>query len=505
MVVEEACDEARSPMRLAPLLIAALFVLACSAEGDALLRKVHRTDAAAATEPDGHDGHDDGYHHNETESHNETDHGHDDEHDEHEEHEGQFDPVARLLSRVSEGRANMTEKEFEAVFEHVIVERSSVAYGEEGHEHGHRRRRSLRRAKRVARRAGHAKRSAGLACQTARELFAQHDADGSNALEASELPGAFAHSFVLLDQGCFAATCNSEPSTSQTWGFGFLSVVIISLVGFLAVVLLPVKSQAIKHHVLITLVAFGFGAIAGDLLFHILPALFAVHSHEEEGAAAVDANMFVWRMAVVFAAFVVFFVLERIILQVFRGRAEGHSHLGEPTGPEHETAENLKLDLRQITSLGWMNLISDGLHNFVDGLALGAAWSVSLSLGLGTSLAILFHEIPQEISDFSILVRAGFPRRWALVANFLSAVPAFLGLVIAIPIAESANDAQMWVLAITAGGFVYIAFVLLLPELLAKRLSLLHQLEVTIGMAVGFVALLLIAVYEENIVYGFCL
>lgn len=123
---------------------------------------------------------------------------------------------------------------------------------------------------------------------------------------------------------------------------------------------------------------------------------------------------------------------------------------------------------------------------------------------LGTSLAILFHEIPQEISDFSILVKSGFPRRWALIFNLLSGIPAILGLVIAIPISQAAANAQYWVLCVTAGGFFYIAFVLLLPELLSHRFAIMHQLEVSFGMVLGFVALLLLAIYEEQIVFRFC-
>lgn len=229
-------------------------------------------------------------------------------------------------------------------------------------------------------------------------------------------------------------------------------------------------------------------------------------------------------MCVVMASFICFYALDRLISALFARRGEVHSHTHMANAPDHshpdlsqldpelsssnnsseEFGNNKKLDLKLITSLGWMNLFSDGIHNFVDGIALGAAWSVSLSLGLGTSLAILFHEIPQEISDFSILVKSGFPRRWALLFNLFSGIPAILGLVIAIPIAQAAESAQYWVLAVTAGGFFYIAFVLLLPELLARQFSVAHQLEVSFGMILGFVALLLLAIYEEQIVFRFC-
>ncbi len=419
----------------------------------------------------------------------------------------------------------MTEAEFESVFDHLVVEHARVAFGgeeEEGHEdHGHDRRRHRSPSSRFSRR------DTGIACQSASQVFANADLNRDLVLAGSELVEAFAQVATLRLFNCFAVNCNVKPTSAQTWGLGFASVIVITLVSFLAVVILPISKTRVAHHVLTTLVAFGFGAIAGDTIFHILPFLFELHGHG--GSSSADANRFSYRMAVVFAAFLAFYVLDRIITAFFAARGKLHTHTHTADGQSHDDSEGRvadadtakskstssahpgeikeeasKLNLRAISSLGWMNLFSDGVHNFVDGLALGAAWSVSLSLGLGTSLAILFHEIPQEISDFSILVRAGFPRRWALVVNALSGLPAILGLVIAIPIAESAQDAQMWVLAVTAGGFFYISWTLLIPDLMARRVGLAHQLEVSLGMAVGFLALILLAVYEDDIIFGFC-
>ena len=438
-----------------------------------------------------------------------------------------FDPVDRLLARVSGSRPNVTYEEFEQVYEHVVVERAVVAFGEEeqhdGHEHRVGGSRHVKKSVAVV-----IARAEQTSCYSAEDLFKSSDVNGDGVLSNIEMAEAFSAMGAMRVASCFVASCNVKPTSAQVWGFGFLSVIIITLVGFVAVVILPVKSARIAHHVLTTLVAFGFGAIAGDTIFHILPVLFALHDHSEGVSGATDRNAFSYRMAVVMAAFLLFYGMDRLISAYFAVRGIVHTHTHTADGNSHEDEHSSEserstsnsglstedtevikeatvLNLHAITSLGWMNLFSDGVHNFVDGLALGAAWSVSLSLGLGTALAILFHEIPQEISDFSILVRAGFPRRWALVVNFLSGLPAIIGLVIAIPIAESAQDAQIWVLAITAGGFFYISFVLLIPDLLSRKLSLLHQLEVTFGMTVGFLALILIAVYEDDIVFGFCI
>ena len=104
-------------------------------------------------------------------------------------------------------------------------------------------------------------------------------------------------------------------------------------------------------------------------------------------------------------------------------------------------------------------------HNFVDGLAIGSAYSQSLSMGLSTSLAVAFHEIPQELGDYGVLIKAGFTKPWALAFNFITACTAFLGVIIGLGVGGAVNDANKWILAFTAGGFFYIALADLMPEL----------------------------------------
>jgi zinc transporter ZupT len=157
---------------------------------------------------------------------------------------------------------------------------------------------------------------------------------------------------------------------------------------------------------------------------------------------------------------------------------------------------------KAVQAMGWLALISDGFHNFVDGLALGAAWSFSLPLGLGTSIAIFCHEVPQELGDFAVLVEAGLSRGAALIWNLISALPAILGLVIAIPISE-ATGAQPWFLAITAGAFLYIGFGTLIPELVKPK-GWKMTVASLLAMSVGFLILVILAVYEENLLFAFC-
>src|SRR3990167_7091910 len=96
-----------------------------------------------------------------------------------------------------------------------------------------------------------------------------------------------------------------------------------------------------------------------------------------------------------------------------------------------------------------LNLVGDGFHNLIDGLIIGAAYLVDMRLGIATTMAVAFHEIPQEIGDFAILIHSGFSKTRALVLNFISALVAVIGVL----------------LVFTAGGFIYIATVDLIPEL----------------------------------------
>jgi zinc transporter ZupT len=122
-----------------------------------------------------------------------------------------------------------------------------------------------------------------------------------------------------------------------------------------------------------------------------------------------------------------------------------------------------------ILTVGWLNLVSDAVHNFVDGIAIGASFSFSLEVGLATSIAIFFHELPQELADYAILIHAGFTKPQALLLNLLTALTAVLGAVIGLAVGTNALDGSRWLLAFTAGNFLYIA--------LADMVQSLHQLR----------------------------
>ena len=123
-----------------------------------------------------------------------------------------------------------------------------------------------------------------------------------------------------------------------------------------------------------------------------------------------------------------------------------------------------------------MNLLADGAHNFIDGAIIGASYVVSLHVGIATTLAVVFHEIPHELGNFFVLLYAGFTKRKALFFNFVSAVFAILGTVISLLVGSRVADFSSVMLPLAAGGFIYIAGSDLVPEL---------NKESTLGKSVG--------------------
>jgi zinc and cadmium transporter len=105
------------------------------------------------------------------------------------------------------------------------------------------------------------------------------------------------------------------------------------------------------------------------------------------------------------------------------------------------------------------------VHNFIDGMIIGASYLISMPVGIATTIAVALHEIPQEIGDFGVLIRGGFSRRKALMFNFFSALTALLGLVIVFSFYEFLNQINMFIIPFAVGGFIYIAGADLIPEL----------------------------------------
>jgi zinc and cadmium transporter len=218
---------------------------------------------------------------------------------------------------------------------------------------------------------------------------------------------------------------------SATTLYAVASVVLVSVVSLVGILGVAVSERRLKR-VLFILVSLAAGGLLGDAFIHLLP-----HSYEKPRTGVSTA-------VCVLAGIWVFFALEKFL----RWR---HEHV-------------VATDSR-IHPVGYLNLIADGLHNLIDGLLIGASYLAGLRVGLATTLAVILHEIPQEIGDFGVLVQAGFTRTRALLFNLVSASVAIAGTVVALLIGQRIERFTAVMLPLAAGGFVYIAGSDLLPEL----------------------------------------
>lgn len=215
-------------------------------------------------------------------------------------------------------------------------------------------------------------------------------------------------------------------------------VSVISLIGVFALSL----NEATLDRILFFLVSFASGAILGAAFFDLLPEAIEL------------GKGFGWEsqtIGYIVLGFVLFYLLERFIYFF-----HGDPHKAHCPPPEETSG---------ISEFAILNLVGDGAHNFLDGMLIAVSFGVSVSLGIAASIAIIFHELPQEIGDFSVLLYGGFSRTKALVFNFISALTAIVGVIFAHFYTNRVPGFNPFLIALTAGGFIYIAAVELIPQI----------------------------------------
>ncbi len=165
-----------------------------------------------------------------------------------------------------------------------------------------------------------------------------------------------------------------------------------------------------------------------------------------------------------------------------------HTIVPHPTRADHPSNGEIKV-------AGYLNLAADFTHNFTDGLAIGASYLAGRNVGMITTVTILLHEVPHEIGDFAILIQSGCPKRKAMFLQLITAVGAIGGTICGL-LAEGGDTAAVgWVLPFTAGGFIYIATVSVIPELL-KDTSVKQSILEILALFVGIGMMVLIAYME---------
>lgn len=377
-------------------------------------------------------------------------------------------------------------------------------------------------------------------CLSAQDIMAVY----GMSEQAGVTPDDWARLSPALLQQQLSGACSPQPtlptqdqlSQAERYLYGSLATLLICLCSVLGLLLLVCASCRItSHYVIQAFLSMAVGALTGDALLHLMPKVLGLHTHDGEDPGLQTT----WHLLAVLGGLYAFFLFESLFNLLLPLDPEdpkdgacshGHSHGGHSHGVSLQLApsdrrqpkqlhEGSRADLvaeedpellspeprrlsPELRLLPWVITLGDAVHNFADGLAVGAAFLSSWKTGLATSLAVFCHEVPHELGDFAALLHAGLSVRRALLLNLASGLTAFIGLYVALA-AGVGEDGETWILAVAAGLFLYVALCDMLPAMLNVRdrrpwlLFLLHN----VGLLGGWTVLLLLSLYEDNIAF----
>ncbi|XP_063287646.1 zinc transporter SLC39A7 [Pelobates fuscus] len=313
------------------------------------------------------------------------------------------------------------------------------------------------------------------------------------------------------------------------WTYAICATLLISAAPFFILFLIPVQSNSSQHQSLLKLLlSFASGGLLGDAFLHLIPHALEPHSHHKESDEHIESHghghshdhnhghtmsVGLW----VLAGIIAFLVVEKFVRHLKGGHSHSHGHAHSHASKDESTNEGEKDGVRQrkteantsqkakkgkddapvsdMTVSGYLNLAADFTHNFTDGLAIGASFLVSSNVGIVTTITILLHEVPHEIGDFAILVQSGCTKKKAMMLQLSTALGALAGTACSLLAEGIGEAATLWILPFTAGGFIYIATVSVIPELLKdSRPS--QSIRETFGMLLGVAMMVFIAQFE---------
>ncbi|XP_069882162.1 zinc transporter ZIP4-like isoform X1 [Dipodomys merriami] len=386
-------------------------------------------------------------------------------------------------------------------------------------------------------------------CLSARDLMAVY----GWSEQAGVTPQAWAQMSPALLQQQLSGACDPQPrspakdqlSQAERYLYGSLATLLICLCAVFGLLLLTCSGcSTATHYIMQAFLSLAVGALTGDALLHLIPKVLGLHTHSEErhshGEETGLGSQSTWRLLAVLGGLYLFFLFESLFNLLLPSeqdpekngpcRHAGHSHGGHSHGVSlqlaprelqqrkqplagsradlvtEEGSEPLGLEPQTLSQelrlLPYMITFGDAVHNFADGLAVGAAFASSWKTGLATSLAVFCHELPHELGDFAALLQAGLTVKRALLLNLGSALTAFAGLYLALAVGVG-EESEAWILAVATGLFLYVALSDMLPAVLNVRdprpwlLFLLHNL----GLLGGWTILLLLSLYEESITF----
>ncbi|MDO9516957.1 MAG: ZIP family metal transporter [Methanosarcinaceae archaeon] len=233
-----------------------------------------------------------------------------------------------------------------------------------------------------------------------------------------------------------------------------ISVLLISLISLIGVLFLALQAKTLDRFLLF-IVAFASGSLLGGAFLHLLPEALESTS---------PAKVFMY----VLCGILVFFVTEKFL----------HWRHCHHTGCE-------------VHSFAYMNLVGDSIHNFIDGLIIASSYLVDMQVGIVATTALIFHEIPQEIGDFGVLLHGGFSKKKAILLNVLTAMTALVGALVGYYAGSNIEGFNSFLLPFAAGGFIYVANTDLFPEL-HKKNEFNHSIVQLIALFMGILLMWLL-------------
>lgn len=353
---------------------------------------------------------------------------------------------------------------------------------------------------------------------------------------------------VLLPSCPHVVTEESSPWHYSVWGYGFLAVTLINLAALLGLFLIPFTKKSYFPKVLTYFIGLAIGTLFSNAVLQLIPEALGFNPKSDN---------YVEKAVGIFGGFYILFFVEKLLKMALKVDQEhGHSHFaaaessansslngdalakkdsiilkavntiatdksnpaldpphtnGSPAQDEHVSAVMCHWlrgrRLSSIKTVAWMITLSDAVHNFIDGLAIGASFTVSVFTGCSTSIAIVCEEFPHELGDFVILLNAGMSIPQAIFFNLMSALSCYIGLVIGILLGSS--FAPNIIFAIAGGMFLYISLADMFPEMDSiaqgeKRMSskLIFFLIQNAGLLSGFAIILLITKFAGQINLG---
>ncbi|KAI1278080.1 Zinc transporter ZIP13 [Halotydeus destructor] len=264
-------------------------------------------------------------------------------------------------------------------------------------------------------------------------------------------------------------------STASTWAMSLGAATLVGLTGILPMFIIPKQSE--KHvSSLKLMLSFAVGGLLGDVFLHLLPEAWSFVERKSRKNRE-DTYLFLglWVVSGMFL-----FVALEIMFSASKA-AEASESSESKKNHKSNGSETTKKDIS-----GYLNLFANGIDNFTHGLAVSASFLAGTKVGLLTTFAIIIHEVPHEFGDFAILMKSGFSKWEAVKAQLSTASIGLLGAVVALTAdsAEALGEKTAWILPFTAGAFLHIAMVSILPDLLRED-NPRESLKQLVGVASG--------------------